>query len=94
MLRRLKHHINVKISQLLDHMIFATLALFALSLGLILVYTITDNFAWLGLLWISGMLYAVSFYSDVIKYSKIIDQLDQDSLNGSIWLSSPFWILL
>ena len=90
MLRRLKHHINVKISKLLDHMILATLGLFVVSLSLVLIYILTENSFWLGLIWLAGLFYAVGYFSDALKYSNIVNQLDQDSLNGSIWLSKAY----
>ena len=90
MLRRLKHHINVKISKLLDHMIRATIMLFVVSFGLILLYALTENSLWLGLLWIVGLIYAIAYFSNALKYSNIIKKLDQDSLRSSIWLSKAY----
>ena len=90
MLRRLKHHINVKISKLLDHMILATLGLFVVSLGLVLMYILTENSFWLGLIWLAVLFYAVGYFNDALKYSNIVNKLDQDSLKGSIWLSKAY----
>ena len=90
MLRRLKHHINVKISKLLGHMILATLGLFIVSLGLVLIYILTENSLWLGLIWLTGLFYAVGYFSDALKYNSIINKLDEDSLKGSIWLSKAY----
>lgn len=91
MLRRLQHHINIKIKKLLEKMIFSTLLILTLGLGFIFAFALTQNAIWLVLMWLTGLLYAVFYFTDLMKYSKIVKDLDQDSLNKSIWLSKAYF---
>ena len=91
MLKRLQHHINVKIKRLLDQMILGTIILLVVGFGLILTYALTQNGLWLGLLWILGLVYAVFYFADAIRYSNIVRDLDQDSLDKSIWISKAYF---
>lgn len=91
MLRRLQYHINVKIKNLLDHMILATVILAVLGLLLLALFAITLNQVWLGILWLCGLLYALSYFIDVAKFNEIVRKLDQDSLPKSIWISKAYF---
>jgi hypothetical protein len=55
-----------------------------------ILYALTLNRVWLGLIWLSGLVYAVSYFIDALKFSDIVNDLDQDSLNDSIWISKAY----
>jgi hypothetical protein len=90
MLRRLQHHINVKIKVLLDKMILGTVLILFLALVLCLLYAYTHNITWLGILWLTGLIYAVAYFSDALEFGSIVRDLDQGSLDSSIWLSKAY----
>ena len=93
MLKRLKYHINMKIKNLLDEMILGTVLLALVSVLLGTLYVLTLNVIWFGILWLVGLIYAVVYFSDAIKYGNIVRKLDQDSLNPSIWISKAYFSL-
>lgn len=91
MLKRLQHHINLKIQNLLDNMLIGTMLVISFCLLFSILYALTLNPLWLGLIWLSGLIYAVFYFIDAIKFSEIVNDLDQDSLNESIWLSKAYF---
>ena len=91
MLKRLQYHINVKIKNLLDKMILSTILLIVVALIFCLLFVLTHNTAWLGLLWLSGLIYSVNYFTNTLKFGSIVKDLDQGSLGGSIWLSKAYF---
>ena len=92
MLKRLQYHINLKIQKLLDQMLAGTFLVLTFSLVFCVLYALTVNPLWLGLIWLSGLVYAVCYFIDALKFNEIVNDLDQDSLNRTIWISKAyFW---
>lgn len=91
MLRRLKYHIKLKIKNLLDQMILATVILAVLGLLFTILFALTLNQVWLGILWLTGLIYALSYFIDVLKYDEVLRNLDNKSLHKAIWLSKAYF---
>jgi arginine exporter protein ArgO len=91
MLKRLKHHINVKIKQLLDQMILETAIIFGLGLLFTILHALTLNTVWLGILWLCGLVYATAYFIDAIKYGSLVREIEQENQQQTIWLSKAYF---
>lgn len=93
MLKRLSNHINRKFQRLLDQMILSTAIFLVLGFSLIGIYAFTLNIGFIVILWILGLIYIVAYFSDALKFGKMVEDLDQESLNRTIYLSKSYFNL-
>ena len=93
MLKRLSNHINRKFQRLLDQMILSTLIFLVLGFTMICIYAITLNIGFMVILWVFGLIYVIGYFSDALIFGKMVEDLDQDSLSRTIYLSKSYFDL-
>ena len=93
MLKRLSNHINRKFQRLLDQMILSTIIFLVIGFSMIYIYAVTLNISFIIVLWISGLIYVVGYFTDALKFGKMVDDLDQESLSRAIYLSKSYFNL-
>ena len=71
-------------------MILATVIISVLGLLFTILFAITLNEIWLGILWLCGLIYALSYFVDVLKFGEVVKDIDRNGRKNSIRISKAY----
>ena len=90
MRKKIKYHLKMSLKRLMDDMLVQTISFLVLGFALIFVFWFFPKTIFLVLIWVLGLVYAISYFTNTIKLDKLVQKITNSSYKA-IWLSKCYW---